>query len=156
MPTVQYRQRITRGSRLLFAVGIGLLAVGIGLLSGIPASVSAQTEPTPFPLYALPDARLSTSTSSNILALEQDNRNLVVANMFNNSISVVQPVQGKLVAEIPVGQDPRSVVITSDGTRAVTANRGDGTLSVVNLTDQSVTTIALNGVHPYGLILGDD
>ena len=38
----------------------------------------------------------------------------------------------------------------------MTANRADGTLSVVDLATQQVTTIPLNGVYPYAVVLGDD
>jgi YVTN family beta-propeller protein len=146
------RTRVTA----LLLVGLSVLAVGLGLLFGMPLAANAQTEPTPFPLYALPDPRLSTFSASNMLALAKDNRTLVAANMLNNTISVVLPAQGKLVAEIPVGNDPRSIALTSDGARAITTNRGDGTLSVVDLATQDVTTIPLNGVYPYGVVLGDD
>ncbi len=152
------RHRANRASRLsaLLMLGLSMFAVGAALLFGTPYAANAQTEPTPFPLYALPDPRLSSFSASNMLALGKDNRTLVAANMLNNSISVVLPGQGKLVGEIPVGQDPRSVVLTSDGTRAVTANRGDGTLSVIDLATQEVRSIVLNGIYPYGIVLGDD
>ncbi len=146
---------VSRAGALLM-LGIGLFIVGCAVLLGSPTLVSAQTQPTPFPLYALPDSRLSTFSSSNLMVLAKDNRTLVVANMFNNSISIVLPAQGKLVSEIPVGKDPRSVVLTADGTRAVTANHGDGTLSVVDLATQQVSSISLNGVEPYGIVLDTD
>lgn len=61
---------------------------------------------------------------------------------------------GELVAEIPVGQDPRSVALLDDGLRAVTANRGDGTLSVIDLQTQTVTALPLGGTQPYGVVAG--
>lgn len=143
----------------LFTLGVTLLALGFGLILAAPEKVAAQTEPTPFPLYALPDPRLTTALSTNTLALGRDNRTLVAANMLNNSLSVISATQGQLVAEIPVGADPRSVALTADGTRAVTANRGDGTISVVNISDPAApqtTTIALGGALPYGVVIADD
>ncbi|MBZ0283796.1 MAG: hypothetical protein K8L97_23870 [Anaerolineae bacterium] len=143
----------------LFSLGIMLLALDFGLSLVLPGTVAAQTEPTPFPLYALPDPRLTTTTSTNTLALGRDNRTLVAANLLNNSISVISATQGQLVAEIPVGADPRSIALTADGTRAVTANRGDGTLSIVNITDPAnpqVNTIQLGGSLPYGVVVADD
>ena len=140
----------------LLLFGLCLMLMGLVLVV-IPAQpVAAQQEPTPFPLYALPDSRLSSAISSNTLALAKDNRTLVAANSFSNSMSVIDLPQPKLRVEIPVGADPRSVALTADGTRAVTANRGDGTLSLVDLASQTVTPIALNGVFPYGVVVGDD
>jgi YVTN family beta-propeller protein len=141
----------------LLLIGLSLLLLGLALLSA-PA-VNAQQEPTPFPLYALPDARLTTAVSSSTLALGRDNRTLVTANFLSNTLSVFSVSQGELLAEIPVGLDPRSIALTNDGTRAVTANRGDGTLSVVTISDldNPVTqTIDLGGVQPYAVVLGED
>ncbi|MEZ4669943.1 MAG: hypothetical protein R3E39_18730 [Anaerolineae bacterium] len=152
-----------RGSRSRFArlsalatFGLCLVLAGLVLLAAPVIPVSAQPEPTPFPLYALPDPRLSVAVSSNTLALGKDNRTMVAANTFSNSLSVIDLPQPKLRFEVPVGNDPRSVALTGDATRAVTANRGDGTLSVVDLATQAVTPIALGGVYPYGVVVGDD
>lgn len=140
----------------LLMFGLCLMLMG-AVLMVVPANpVAAQQEPTPFPLYALPDSRLSTAISSNTLALAKDNRTLVAANTFSNSLSVIDLPQPELRVEIPVGLDPRSVALTADGARAVTANRGDGTLSLVELASQTVTPIALDGVYPYGVVVGDD
>ncbi|MEP6987541.1 MAG: hypothetical protein ABI970_18190, partial [Chloroflexota bacterium] len=146
----------TRWISALLSLGVLLMLAGLLLLVVPPNPVNAQPPSTPFPLYSLPDSRLATPVSSNLLALGKDNRTLVAANTFNNSISIITLPDAKLSAEIPVGNDPRSVALTADGLRAVTANRADGTLSVVDLATQQVTTIKLNGVYPYGVVLGAD
>jgi YVTN family beta-propeller protein len=134
---------------LLVVVGLLLLAVS-GAIQPVTAQRSA--EPTPLPLYALPDSR-TRPVASNSLVLGRDNRTLVVANMLNNSISIASPLQGQLLAEIPVGKDPRSVVLTADGSLILVANRGDDTLSVVDLATQAVVrTIPLGGLWPYGVV----
>jgi YVTN family beta-propeller protein len=126
------------------------------LLTLIPTTSSylaAQSgaTPTPLPLYALPDARRAYTNSS--IALANDNRTVVAANMINNSMTIFVPAFGRVIAEIPVGNDPRSVALTPDGTTALITNRGDGTLSVVNLAAAEVTaTIPLGGVLPYGVV----
>ncbi|MBL8166140.1 MAG: beta-propeller fold lactonase family protein [Anaerolineae bacterium] len=140
----------------LLLIGISLMLFGLALLP--TPTVNAQQEPTPFPLYALPDARLTTAVSSSTLALGRDNRTLVTANMLSNTLSVFSISQGELLAELPIGIDPRSVALTEDGTRAVTANRGDGTLSVVTISDLAnpiTQTIDLGGGQPYGVVLGE-
>ncbi len=148
--------KLTRWISALLSLGVLLMLAGVFLLVVPPNRVEAQPQPTPFPLYALPDSRLTTPVTSNTLAQSKDNRTLVAANTFNNSISIISLPSAKLSAEIPVGNDPRSVALTADGLRAVTANRADGTLSVVDLVTQNVTTIPLHGVYPYGVVLGDD
>ncbi len=82
-----------------------------------------------------------------------DTRTMVVANMINNSMTILLPAYDRVLAEIPVGSDPRSVAVTPDGTLALVANHGDGTLSVVSIADQAVVaTIPLGGVMPYGVV----
>lgn len=127
-----------------------LLFAALSLLSG--GLVLAQTEGG---LYALPDSRARV-TSSSSLAFLREGRQLVTANMLSNSISVVEPGPGVVLAEIPVGRDPRSVATTPDSTRAVVVNRQDGTISVVDLTTNTVTGTYPVGVLPYGVVTADD
>jgi YVTN family beta-propeller protein len=79
---------------------------------------------------------------------------LAVANSLSNTLTLINisedsfgndsPNFGKIIATVPVGSDPDSVSILQDGTRAYVANRGDGTVSVVSLTSNTVTnTITL-------------
>jgi YVTN family beta-propeller protein len=138
---------------LLLLLGVLLLLAGL-FLAEPPHPTRAQTEPTPFPLYALPDARLSVAQASNTLAIGRDNITLVAANMFSNSVALINLPQTTLRAEVPVGIDPRSVALTNDGTRAVSANRGDGTLSLIDLTTRSAIPIPVGGLWPYGIVIG--
>lgn len=143
---------VRRSPSMLFVFGFALLA--LGLMVSVP--VIAQQEPTPFPLYALPDTRLSSVVSSNTLALGKDNRTLVASNMLSNTLSIIRLGNIEKLAEIPVGQDPRSVALTLDNNRAVTANRADGTLSVIDVVNQQAEPpIPLNGLYPYGVVMGE-
>jgi YVTN family beta-propeller protein len=123
------------------------------LLPAAPSHLSAQSgaTPTPLPLYSLPDARRAYTSSS--IALANDNRTMVAANMINNSMTIFIPAFGRVVAEIPVGNDPRSAVFTPDGSQALITNHGDGTLSVVSVAGAEVTAvIPLGGVMPYAVV----
>ncbi len=133
---------------------IALLLIAGGVFSFMTPA-SAQTEPTQLPLYALPDARVRAFSSSTI-ALANDNQLAVVVNNFNNTISLTQPRLRTLLAEIPVGRDPRMVALTDDSQRALVTNRGDGTLSVVDLNAQEVTATIPVGVLPYGVVMADN
>jgi DNA-binding beta-propeller fold protein YncE len=69
---------------------------------------------------------------------------LVTANYDNNTISVIDvsldvygndsATFGKVLATVPVGTNPAMVTVLQDGSRAYTANQGNGTVTVVNLT----------------------
>jgi DNA-binding beta-propeller fold protein YncE len=72
---------------------------------------------------------------SSPIAISDDNNLLVVANPLNDSISVFNvagDANGKL-AEIQMGDEPRSVAITPDKRLAYVTNQCSGTLSVIDL-----------------------
>jgi YVTN family beta-propeller protein len=46
---------------------------------------------------------------------------------------------GQVLATVPVGINPRMVAVLQDGSRAYVVNQGDSTVSVVNLTTNTVT-----------------
>lgn len=130
--------------------GVGLLVVGLACLAlslpALPPDIAAQDEPTgpptPLPLFALPTSQRAPVLMSSTLALGEDGRTVVSANLLSDSASISVPSEGRTVAEIAVGRDPRSVAITPDGTRALVANRLDDTISVINLNAfQVVSTI---------------
>ena len=136
-----------------------LLLMISGVLATKPRAF-AQTDatPTPLPLYALPDGRTNRAATSSTIALAGDGRTIVAANMINNTATIVIPTYNQVVAEIPVGRDPRSAAITPDDSRALVANRADGTLSVIDMLGRSVSaTIALGaGTLPYGVVTEND
>lgn len=149
--------RMPNRASLLFCAA--LILFGVVLIAMPQPGAIAQTDatPTPLPLYALPDARINRAYSSGTLAVANDGRTMVSANMINDSATIFIPAFDQIVAEIPVGRDPRSVAITPDGTRALVTNRLDGTLSVIDIHARDVTsTIALGGIWPYGVVTGAD
>ncbi|HVC89978.1 MAG TPA: hypothetical protein VND66_05060 [Acidobacteriaceae bacterium] len=69
---------------------------------------------------------------------------LTLINISVDSFGNDSPNFGKIIATVPVGNDPDSVSILQDGTRAYVANHGDGTVSVVSLISNTVTkTVSL-------------
>lgn len=149
--TVKVRQT---GILLLLAAFL-LLVLGI---ASAPLPLAAQTDatPTPLPLFSLPDSRANRAYTSNTIAFGNDRQTMVAANMINNSVTILIPQFNRVVTEIPVGLDPRSVAITPDGTRALVANHGDGTLSVISLTSRTVLATIPVGVLPYGVVSNND
>ena len=100
---------------------------------------------------------------------------LVVANSQSNSVSIInvplcnntaQPTNiacdpnnlqdaanfGQTTGTVTVGNNPVGVAVLQDGTRAYVANQADGTVSVVNLTNNTVVkTIPVSG-HPTFIV----
>jgi len=128
----------------------GLLAVLLLLSFG--TVWRAQDDET---LYLLPNPRDRTVSSSS-LAFISDGQFIIAANMLGNTVSIVNPFASRLLAEIPVGNDPRSVAVSPDSTRAVVVNRGDGTLSVIGIREQTVLNTVPVGILPYGAVMLDN
>ena len=81
------------------------------------------------------------------------NSRLWVANQDNDSVSVFDAVTNTRLAEITVGQAPRSVAIGPDGRVWVVNNRA-GTISIVSPTTLGVVqTLSMPfGSQPYGIV----
>lgn len=132
--------------RLSFALAIGATVVG-----------------------ALPATAQHSQVSA--VAVQPGNANRVwTVNRDNSSVAVVDVATSTLVAEIPVGNWPRSLAFNADGTKVFVANqRGNipltaneitgfpagampGTISVIDVAGLNVqTTISQVGTEPYGV-----
>lgn len=101
------------------------------------------------------------SRSSSIALTGDDNR-AVVVNRQKASVSVIRVRNtdgtdaSQLVAEIPVGKEPRFVAIAPHDSRAYVTNAIDGTMSIIDLTANTPVAVgsAINvGVEPRGIAL---
>jgi len=134
-----------------------LIIIALTMFNQPTPHVFAQNAtPTPLPLYALPDANQHRAYTSGSMALSSDALTVITANMLSNSATIIVPANRRLVAEVPVGLDPRSVAITPNGRTALVTNRGDGTISIIDIDSEAVVSTVTVGVYPYGIVSGDD
>ena len=124
-----------------------------GALGGALPLWAQSTDSTPRPLYALPASNVPTR-SNNSFALSSKTGLLVVANMLNDTVSIVAPISGVVQAEVEVGSDPRSVSYLPNNETAIVVNRGDSSLMLVDtLQQQVIAQKTLAGVYPYGVVV---
>lgn len=97
----------------------------------------------------------NTKRSSSAIAITDDGSRLLVVNPDSNSLSVMDPVAGEKLAEIAVGDDPRTVALAG-GARAYVANRGSNSVSVIDLTSLSIVATIEVGYQPYGVVVSPD
>lgn len=142
-----FARKAFTAARRAAALGVALL-----MLSASVMMTGAQDEDT---LYLLPAQRDYTATSSS-LAFISDGQFIIATNMLSGTASIINPFASRLLIEIPVGKDPRSVAVTPDSTRAAVVNRGDGTLSVIDVREQRVITTIPVGILPYGVVMLDN
>ena len=97
---------------------------------------------------------------SGSIALTADDKRVVVVNRQKDSVSVIRVRKDdgtdtdQLIAEVPVGDEPRFVALSPDDKRAYVTNAIDGTLSVIDLaaaTPQTIGTALDVGVEPRGV-----
>jgi YVTN family beta-propeller protein len=93
--------------------------------------------------------------SSSAIAITDDGSRLLVVNPDSNSVSVMDPVAGEKLAELTVGDDPRTVALEGN-TRAYVANRGSDTVSVLDLSQLAVVAAIEVEQQPYGVVVAPD
>ena len=86
------------------------------------------------------------------VAVSPDGRLVVAVNPDSNSITLVNAITLAVVAEIPVGDDPRTLSLTPDSKMALVANHGSATLSTVDLGHAVEFTQYPVGSMPYGVV----
>jgi YVTN family beta-propeller protein len=81
---------------------------------------------------------------------------LLALSKQDHTLAIVDPVSLKVIAKVPVGNDPHEVIASADGRTAYVSNYGFGTfntLAVVDLVDHNaLPSIDLGPLHgPHGL-----
>src|SRR4051812_38394222 len=62
-------------------------------------------------------------------------RSLLALSKANHTLAIVDPATLKVIARIPVGEDPHEVVASSDGKTAYVCIYGGGSLHEINIID---------------------
>ena len=125
---------------------ISLLVVLTFVLSGKPATFTA-----------VGNAPNNLAKRSSIaIAITADGATLLAVNPDANTVSLIDAAGSDLLAEIPVGVDPRTVAVDDAGLTAYVANRGSDSISVVDLGSRQVTAEIPVGAQPYGLLASPD
>lgn len=76
---------------------------------------------------------------------------LITSNGLGDYLNFVDTDNYSVLASIPIGRHPRSVVISPDGAYAYCSNAGDATISVISVLDTMlISTIDVGGI-PNGL-----
>ncbi|HEV3307572.1 MAG TPA: YncE family protein [Candidatus Sulfotelmatobacter sp.] len=95
--------------------------------------------------------------SSFVSAEDRPPTALLVLAKHDNMLSIVDPSSLKVIARMPVGNDPHEVIASDDGKLAYVSNYGSGaynTLAVVDLVAQkTLTSVDLGPLRgPHGLV----
>lgn len=94
--------------------------------------------------------------SSCSLGAQRSESSLLVLSKRGHTLAIVDPSSLKVLAKVPIGDDPHEVIASADGRTAWVSNYGGGslhTLAVVDLVEQkAMPAIDLEPLHgPHGL-----
>ena len=95
---------------------------------------------------------LDSSVSSSPVAVSPDGRFVAAVNPDSDSITLINADTLEVLAEIPVGNDPRSISITPDSKQAVVTNHGSALISVVDFDTYEEIAQYPVGYMPYGVV----
>src|SRR5215475_12395001 len=102
---------------------------------------------------------LALMCASDALAQMTPKESLLVLSKHDHTLAIVDPSTLKVIAKMPVGDDPHEVIATADGKFAYVSNYGGGgagalhTLAVIDLVNhKALTPIDLGALKgPHGL-----
>jgi len=104
-----------------------------------------------FPVDAEPGEAGSPGFKPLNLAWSPDGNRLYVALHLADRVRVFDP-DGTIVGEVVTGRRPAQIALSPDGRTLVVANRGDGTLSLIDTaTLQERSRVELGAAHPHGV-----
>ena len=96
-----------------------------------------------------------------LMAQSAPRETLLALSKRDHTLAIVDPVSLKVIAKIPVGNDPHEVIASKDGRTAYVSNYGGGaynTLAVINLVGQKplpqIELGALRGPHGLAFVGG--
>ena len=140
-------------------IAVALSALLLAACSAEPLPVTEPTAVATLPPQAV--AQTVTSTSAKPLshpvaaaavAVSPDGRIVVAVNPDSDSITLVDTITLTVLAEIPVGDNPRTVSLTPDSKTALVANQDSMTISKVDLIQAVEIAQYPVGSMPYGVV----
>jgi YVTN family beta-propeller protein len=127
-----------------------LIWLGWGILSDITSTTTASQDTYIFSKYPI------SKLASSCIAITPDGRLILVANPDSNSLSMVDSETNLLIDEIPVGLEPRGLVISMDGLQAYVTNKGSDALMVIDLSTHQISQEIPLGDQPVGVTISPD
>ena len=124
------------------------------------ATTTAAATPTaePTPTRAAPTATIVAAAapgqpvSAGAVAVSPDGRMVVAVNPDSDSVTVLDAQSLQILAEIPVGDDPRTLAIAPDSLSALVTNHTGATLSLLDLAQLVEVGSYAVGSMPYGVV----
>ena len=145
-PTQATPQTITTVPDISRETTAATRTAGPELVKATPsATIIATTSPST-------DVSLGHPVSASAAAVSPDGRLVVAVNPDSDSVTVLDARSLQILAEIPVGDDPRTLAIAPDSLSALVANHAGATLSLLDLAQLLEVSRHPVGPMPYGVV----
>ena len=140
------------GSRLYvndrIAKTLSVINTTSNMVIGTPVSFKGGVLPSPTTLAVTPDGQflygISISTTQN---------ETTGTGITSNSVVVFDTNTLEMTDSIPVGDSPWFITISNDGTKAYVANFEDNTVSIIDLSTNTVMETVASAIRPISVAL---
>ena len=129
---------------------VSQLMILVLMLLLIPCGPQVASKASSFD-YSL-DLPLKGVHSSSAVAISSNGRLVASVNSDSNTITLVDAISLQVIAEIDVGDDPRTLTFTPDSQKLLVVNHGSDTISVVDIKEAVQIDQYPVGFMPYGIV----
>ena len=119
----------------------------------VPTSVPAPI-PTPQPQADIQRSQrvLSGPVSSSAVAVSPNGELVAAVDPDSGTVTLINPFSLEIVREVPVGEDPRTLVFTPDSKLLLVTNRGSSSLAILEANGTGRISYVPTGPMPYGVV----
>ncbi|WP_143822099.1 beta-propeller fold lactonase family protein [Mucilaginibacter pedocola] len=104
----------------------------------------------------MPVNRSRTPVTANVSVTPLASQMAYIANLDDNSVSVVDLASNSVVKTIPVGRNPNGVAISRDGSRVYASNYSSNSISVISALSNTVTATIPVPDAPLAMVVSAD
>ncbi len=136
-------------TRIITIVGLTLFFIGSGLLVKVllPVGGSSETVARFEPAKSLEQTTQGGNGKFRELIFVEDSKNNQVIALDTN---------GKIIKRIAVGKEPHDIAVSPDNTLIATANKGDGTVTIIDTKTLSIQNSIITDKGAHGVVFSPD
>lgn len=119
----------------------------------VPTPVPTPTfTPAPQATVQPSQRALSGPVSSSAVAVSPNGKLVAAVNPDSGTVTLVDAKTLEIIREVPVGDDPRTLVFTPDSKLVLVTNRGSSSLAILEANDTGRISHVPTGPMPYGVV----
>ncbi len=129
-------------------IGVLLAALIAGAAAGCTDKEASTLE--------LGDFTRDYAVNSNNIIQNKEGSVIYTANIDINTVSFVDAKDRDILAEVPVGDEPRQLTLSPDEKYLYVASMFDNKIDIISVKEQKVVDSIKTGIEPYGVVTSQD